>query len=247
MKYMHFPNQLLLALLWLLVPAALAGHPFVTDDTSTQDRGNQQFEANADWARQNDAALHVANFTYSYGALPNLDLYANLPAAFQADTGVGDVAGGVKWRFYDHAGASLALKSALLLPSGRQRVGNGSGRANLGLTLIGSRYAGPWALHGNLGLASNRHAADAAQAGERALLWQASTAVSYELDRRWKVLADIGVSRNASAGGGPHPAYFLTGAVYSPQPNVDLDAGLRFGLNHADVAHQFGVGLTWRF
>jgi hypothetical protein len=246
---MHFPNPLLLAPLLLLAlpPDALGGHPFVTDDTSTQGRGHQQFEANTDWSRQNEAALHVANFTYSYGALQNLDLFANLPVDFAAPAGIADVAAGVKWRLYEREDTSFALKSQLLLPSGRHQLGHGSGRANLLLTLIGSHYAEPWALHANLGISSNRQAADSARTGERQLLWQASAAASYDLSLHWKALADIGVSRNADAAGGTHPAYFLTGLIYSPLRNLDLDAGLKFGLNRADDTRQFGIGLTWRF
>ena len=246
---MPFPNKLLLTTLCLLAPLphALAGHPFVTDDTSTQGRGHRQFEANTDWAKQNGESLHVANFTYSYGSLPNLDIFANLPIASQAATGLGDVSGGIKWRFYEHAATSLALKSSLLLPSGNQRLGNGSGLANLALTLIGSHYATPWALHGNLGISSNRQAADSTQAGERQLLWQMSAAVSYDLTLHWKALADIGISRNPNASSDTYPAYFLTGLIYSPQRNLDLDAGLKFGLNQANDTRQFGIGLTWRF
>ncbi len=237
-----------IASLLLALPLHVLGaHPFVTDDTTTQGRGNQQWELNTDWSRQHEATQHVANATYSYGVLDNLDLFTNLPATLSAPAGIGDVSLGAKWRFYEDAGSSLGLKPVLQISSGNQAVGNGSGRTNLALTLIGTRYAGPWALHANLGIASNRQAANATQAGEHQLLWQASAALSYDLHQRWKMLADLGIARNPDPASRIHPAYFLTGLIYSPNKDIDLDAGAKFGLNRAASQQQFGVGLTWRF
>lgn len=238
---------ILLLLLLAALRDTLAGHPFVTDDTGTQGRGNRQFEANTDWSRQDDTSLHVVNFTYSHGALENLDLFVSLPAAVTAPAGADDLSAGAKWRFYENDGSSLAFKPALRFATGNQLLGHGSGRANLALTLIGSHYAEPWALHANLGATTNWQAADSTRAGERTLLWQASAALSYDLHPRWKMLADIGLARNPDPASRINPAYFLAGLIYSPSKNVDLDTGAKFGLNRAEVDRQFGLGLTWRF
>ena len=157
------------------------------------------------------------------------------------------MSGGVKWRFHETANSSLAIKAAVVFPSGNQRVGHGSGRMNLALTGIAAYQIGPWAWYGNLGLASQRQAQDADTAAGHALLWQASAALSYELTRNWKMLADIGIARNPNTSAGSHPAYLLSGLIYSPNQHVDLDAGVKFGLSRAETDHQFGVGLSWRF
>lgn len=241
------PRLLLLLSLIAPLPQAIAGHPFVTDDTSTQGRGRQQLETNTDWVRQSDSALHVGHVIYSIGTLDHLDWYADLPLTFSAPFGVTDVALGAKWRFYETENTSLALKPELQLPTGNQRADRGAGRTNLALTLIGMHQAGPWTLYGNLGLASHRQTPDSSQAGERPLLWQLSAALSYHLNPRWMALADLGLARNPAADGGPSPAYFLSGMVYSPTPDIALDAGIKFGLNHAVEQRQFGLGFTWRF
>ncbi|HTN67611.1 MAG TPA: transporter [Burkholderiaceae bacterium] len=246
---MTLPKKCRIAPLFLLafMTDVLAGHPFVTDDTSTQGLDKQQFEANTDRARQSGTVLQVGHFIYSYGTLQNLDLFVDLPATFSSPAGVNDVSAGLKWRFYEDGASSFALKSALLFPSGNQRLGYGSGRSNLVLTLIGSRYTAPWAWHANLGLSTNRQAADSINVGQHSLLWQASAALAYDFNRHWKTLADLGIARNPDPARGPHPAYFLTGIIYSPDTAVELDAGLKFGLNRTASDHQIGVGLTWRF
>ena len=81
----------------------------------------------------------------------------------------------------------------------------------------------------------------------RGSLWQASAAALYGLTPRLQAVADIGVKRNADVASKKNPAYALTGFIYKPSDSVDLDAGMKFGLNDASIRHQFGAGITLHF
>ncbi|MQR00145.1 transporter [Glaciimonas soli] len=244
-----FKKSHIIVVLYLtfVMPAAFAGHPFVTDDTNTQGTGNQQLEANTDWASQDGASVHEGNITYTVGASDKLDVYVNVPVTYTTPRGLNDTTLGAKWRFYEEGAMSFALRPELILPTGNQHFGNGNGRTSTTLTLIGSYDAAPWTFNANIGISSDRYDLQIDRDENQRAVWYASTAASYQLNEQWMVAADIGVARNSERAQSVNPAYFLTGLVYSPTKNVDLDAGIKFGLNEAEVAHQLGVGVTWRF
>jgi len=43
------------------------------------------------------------------------------------------------------------------------------------------------------------------------------------------------------------PAFAAAGLIYSPQPKLDLDLGLRAGLHDAAFRSAWGLGPTWRW
>jgi hypothetical protein len=236
-----------LLLLSGLAHSAHAAHPFVTDDTTTQGRRNSQIELNADRFRFGGETGRVAALTYSYGAADALDLYGNLPMSLSAPSGKGDLSLGAKWRYWQSARSSLAIKPELLLPTGDEAKGLGNGRAGLALTLLAATTHGRWGIDGNLGLTANRYKLPEYGDSRHRLLWRASAAVSYSISPQWLVAADIGVARNIEKSAGTNPAFILVGAIYSPRPNLDIDLGIKAGLNAAEVSRQAGAGLTMRF
>src|SRR5207253_2122964 len=155
----------------------------------------------------------------------------DLPVTASSPHGVNDASLGIKWRFFESGPDSLAIKPVLVLPSGNQNQGLGTGRSSAALTLIGTHDAAPWAFHGNLGISIPRYALAADREAHRGTLWRASAAVSYSLNETWRAVADIGIARNPDVGSAINPAYLLTGIIYSPGKNLDLDAGIKTGLN----------------
>lgn len=231
----------------MLMHAAFAAHPLVSDDTSTQDAGNQQFEANTDWYTKQGVSSHVADFTYSYGALPNLDVFADLPLTASSPRGINDGALGLKWRYYERGATSFAIKPAIVVATGNQNRALGTGRTGAAVTLIGTYDASSWLLVGDVGMDMKRYALSADRQSNRGNLWRASVAVTYIVNAQWRVVTDIGIARNPDVNSSINPAFLVAGVVYSSGKDVDLDVGLRFGLNRAEVSHQAGAGVTLHF
>ncbi|MEO6920190.1 MAG: transporter [Collimonas sp.] len=242
-----------------LLQSAHANHPLVTDDTNTQDSGHQQLELNTDWLRQDDTHSHIVNFTYSYGLLKNLDIYVNPPATLSDPSGINDIALGVKWRLLEKGDFSLGVKPEITFPSGDPDRGLGHGATSMSLILISSYQSGDWAFSGNLAAYYNRFRLPGDQQANRTVQWRLSGYALYELSPKWSVAVDAGILSNteraSDTSGDLHsssnPGYILTGAVYSPTPNLDLDLGLKFGIGcgacAAQTHRQVGVGVTWRF
>lgn len=224
--------------------AAQAGHPLVTDDTGTQGVGHSQIELNTDWTGGNGYDGQVADFTYTHGLTDRIDVALDVPSMLSSPAGFNDVEIGFKWRIAEKGGASLAITPTLSLPTANQQRGLGDGKINPGITLIGSYVDGPWTWLTNVGLVSNYYRLQAFRTANREIVRRASTAVLYALNSRWSLATDLGISQNTSRFDKGNPAFILVGAIYSPNQTIDLDAGLKFGLNDAGPSHQAGVGLT---
>jgi hypothetical protein len=227
--------------------SAFAAHPLVTDDTGTQGEGNNQLEVNTDWLHQSGIASHIGAMTYTYGVAENLDVFTNVPTNFYPFAGVGDLSFGAKWRYMEDEGASLAIKPEISIPTGNTDKGIGNGRSSQSLTQIASYATGPWTFHANLGVALNRYAKAENQASYRPVVWRASTAVWYAITPQWRIVADSGVAQNSIRTSNINPSFVLFGAIYSPNEFIDLDIGVKKGLNTAEVNRQLGVGATFHF
>ena len=233
-----------LLLLGLAQPARSA-HPLVSDDTSTQGRGNYQAELNSDWPRFAGKTVHVGAFTFSRGETDALDLYGTLPASLSSPSGIGDLSIGAKWRFWQNQQTSLAFKPELYLATGNVDKGLGRGSPTLALTLIESHIVGRWGFDSNIGITANRD--PTSDDNHHPIVWRASGALTYTPSPRWTLAADTGIARNPDKAGKTNPAFILAGAIYRPRGNVDIDIGIKAGLTSAEVHRQAGAGLTVRF
>jgi hypothetical protein len=227
--------------------SVIAAHPFVTDDTSTQGRDNHQIELNTDWVRMHGANSRIASFIYSYGQRENVDLLVGVPAGVAAPAGLGNVTVGLKWRILESDHTSVAVRPEFILPTGDEDKELGSGHGGMALALIATHESGPWTFHGNAGLDVNRYRRKVAVAAHRNMRWRVSAAAAYQTAPRLAIVGDIGIARNSDPASRVNPVYFLTGLIYSPRKDLDLDAGVKFGLNHAEADRQIGIGLTSRF
>ena len=174
-------------------------------------------------------------------------------------SGINDIALGLKWRLLEVGDFSLGLKPEVTFPSGDPNQGLGHGSASTSLTLIGSYQIDSWAFNGNLAAYYNRYRLLSDRQANRTMVWRASASALYSLNPKWTLAFDSGIVSNteraSDSSGDNHansnPGYFLTGVIYSPNPNLDLDAGIKFGIGcdacAAQTHRQLGVGLTWRF
>jgi hypothetical protein len=62
-----------------------------------------------------------------------------------------------------------------------------------------------------------------------------------------KLVADIGAERNPDVASDTPPAFILSGLIYSLSESVDVDAGIKWGLNSPELDISFLAGLTFRF
>jgi hypothetical protein len=250
---------------------AWAAHPFITDDTGTQGKGNWQLELQGDFVRgertSNTGAVEQSSrvdaFTsvLSFGILENLDIQAGLTLQNQRTTengvvtaeasGVADSTIELKWRFHDADDFSLALKPGVTLPTGDENEGLGTGRVSWGISLIGTYEAEPWTLLGEIAYARPRYKLPQDAADSRSNIWRVSGGVAYAVSGPLRLVGELGVRTNESRDDtfplDRTSQFAMLGVIYSPSRSIDLDAGFRKSLNDAEFDKAFLVGATFRW
>jgi hypothetical protein len=252
---------------------ARAAHPFVTDDTSTQGAGNWQLELLGQRDRNDRLAVPgggpvrqrtrstTFNPVATYGLLEALDvaLGLNYQRYRVSDNGVvtaearaaADSTLELKWRFYERDALTLALKPGLQLPTGDEDRGLGTGRMSWGAAFIAAYDAKPWSLLGNVAYFHPRFKLPQDADGSRGHLWRVSGGASYTVRGDLKLVGELGVrtnpSRNDPFAPGRKGQFAMVGAIYSPSNKIDLDIGLRKGLNRAETDTALLVGAAFRW
>ena len=250
-----------------------AANPYVTDDTGTQGAGKWQLELLAEstrHARTADAGpgnahqvrrASTINPVLSYGVLGNLDIALGLNRArqriiedgldIQSAHGAGDSTLELKWRFYERDGLSLALKPGLVLPTGDENQGLGTGRLSWGANFILAREAGSWAFLANVAYTQARYKRPADAEANHAHLWRVSAGFGYALREDLRLAGEAGVRTNAARDDpflpGRNGHFAMLGLIYSPSERIDLDAGIRtsFSRGEIDKAFLLGAALRW--
>lgn len=247
-----------------LFTVSFAAHPLITDDTGTQGKGKFQLEINGEYGYDKEKVEEVtiketvSEFAaaFSYGVLDNIDAVIVLPYQWNkakedsevvsVEKGISDISFEVKWRFYEADGLSLALKPGLSLPTGNEDKGLGNGRISYGLTFITTKEAEPWAFHLNLAINRNEYKLDDRDANRKDI-WHASLASEVEIVKDLKLVANIGIEKNPDKSSSTDPAFILGGLIYSVSENLDLDFGVKFGLNNPETDRTLLAGMAVRF
>jgi hypothetical protein len=250
-----------------------AAHPFITDDTGTQGAGNWQLELQAERGQLDytadtgagpvEQSRKITVFTpvLTYGLLENLDLALGLNHVRQRVTengvvtedanGMADSTLELKWRFYDEDGFSLALKPGLLLPTGDENRGLGTGKPSWGVNFIATYEAKPWTFSGNVAYSYVRYKLQQDADENRADLWRVSGGLAYAVRDDLRLVGEVGVRTNASRNDpnlpGSNGQFAMLGAIYSPTGKIDLDIGFRKSLNYAELDWTILVGATFRW
>ena len=250
-----------------------AAHPFVTDDTGTQGAGNWQLELLGERGRHDSVADpgggpvqqrgRVTKFSpvLTYGLLENLDVALGLGYArykvteggivtAEAD-GASDSALDLKWRFYEAGPFSMALKGSVSLPTGDENRGLGTGRASWGVNLIADYEAGSWVWLANVAFAHVRFELPQDRADNRRNLWRLSGGAEYIMFKELRLVGELGIRTNPARDDpflpGRHGQFAMLGAIYSPTDKIDLDVGVRKGLNRAEIDTTILLGATFRW
>ncbi len=250
-------RTMVMVLLWPCI--AFASHPLITDDAGTQGKGKSQVEVNGQYDSDKETVGGVsvhstggqAGATLSYGVIENADLVFNLPyvcgnvvedgVSVYDEKGLSDISFEVKWRFFEKEGLSFGLKPGISLPTGNDEKGLGTGKTGYHAFLIGSKEAAPWAFHANLGYIRNENKFD-----EKKNLWHASFASTCEVVKNLKLVGNVGIERNPDKAADHAPAFLIAGVIYSFAENLDIDFGVKAGLNKSETDYSMLAGFTYR-
>lgn len=230
--------------------AARAMHPLISEDTGFLGKGGRQAEAGFEYsqtAEGGDAYSRALAVEVSYGLTDKADLLFTVPwnawtAGGVSESGVGDLALEVKFAVAEKAGWTFALKPGVSFAAGDEEKGLGSGRSALWTHAIAGRAAGPWQFYLNAGYFLNRNSG-----GEEEDILKGSAAAIVEVAPKVLASADLSTETSADPASLKHPLTSIFGLVWSPSESLDLDAGVKLGLN--DAADDLGLlaGLTFRF
>lgn len=252
-------------------PFAWAAHPFITDDTGTQGRGNWQLELQGDLLRSERTAdtgpveqkrkLNAFVPVLSYGLLENLDVQLGLSYVHlrttengietEDESGMSDSTLEVKWRFLEAGAFSLALKPGLVLPTGNEGKGLGTGKTSWGVALLATIEADPWTFLANVAYSDVRFKRPQDAAESRSDLWRVSGGLSYAVAKDVRLVGEaglrVGESRNDPYLPDRTSQFGMIGIIYSPSKNMDFDAGFRKNFNDAEFEKAYLVGATFRW
>lgn len=238
-----------------LTTAAFAAHPLITDDTGTQGKGEFQLEVNGEYGNDEFAGVTAKSTqvgtTLSYGLTDPIDVVLTLPyrhisvddaGTVTRESGISDISLECKWRFYEREDLSLAIKPGFGFPTGNEEKGLGSGKMAYSLFLIATKEIKPWVFHANLGYIRNDNKVD-----EQENLWHASFAATVDVIKDLKLVANIGIERNADKDSRIDPAFVVGGLIYSLSEDFDIDFGIKRGITKAETDYTVLAGMAWRF
>ena len=248
-----------------LTGTAFGAHPLITDDTGTNGKGKFQLELNGEFAYDKEKSGgvttkekgHEAGVAISAGLLDTLDIICGIPYQWNKteedgtdisdEDGISDIGLELKWRFFEQNGLSFALKPGLTIPSGDEKKGLGTGKADYGVIFIATKEFDPFTLHLNLGYAHNEYKLEEDKDSSEKNIWHISLAGVYEVSDNLQLVANIGVERNPDKESGTDPSFALIGLIYSITPDLDLDLGLKAGISSTETDAALLAGLTMRF
>jgi hypothetical protein len=255
-----FPILTACVLHLILFSPAMAAHPLITDDTGTQGTGRFLLEFNSELSRDRETMGGVtaksrdgeAAALLSVGAAETVDLIFGLPYLWSrvkendgttyGEKGLSDFSMGVKWRFWEGEAFSFALKPGVTFPTGNEERGLGTGKVTGSLYFITTVEIEPWAFHLNAGYLRHENKLD-----EREDLWHLSLAAMVEVVKDLKLVGNVGAERTADGASSRHPAFILGGVIYSITKNLDMDFGIKAGLNDVETDYALLAGVAYRF
>ena len=258
------PAKILLAsfiVLFVLTGSANAAHPLVTDDTGTQGKGKAQLEFEGEYGHDEGGGATTDSLVVptipvlSYGIIDTVDLVLSISherietkrnGATTTESGISDASIETKWRYYEKDGLSFAIKPGFTLPTGDENKGLGTGKASYHAYLITTKEMAPWAFHFNVGYIRNEYKLQADADANRKDLWHVSLASQVEVVKDLKVVTDIGMDRNSDKTSNVNPAFVLGGLIYSISESLDVDFGVKGGLNRPETDISYLAGITWR-
>jgi hypothetical protein len=242
----------------LCAPAALsarAAHPLITEDTGTQGRGNFQLELLSEHTTLRESGanqlLTLTSAAFGYGVMDSVDVILTVPHlrlgasasnGTPGEQGLSDPGLDVKWRFYEKERLSFALKPGVTFPTGDERRNLGTGKHTWSAYLTASYAPAPWTWLLHLGHLHHNNTFN-----EREDVWHASATVVRQMGDALKLILDTGIDTNTDRSAAADPVFLVTGFIYSPRKNVDIDVGYKTESTASWRTRTLLAGLTLRW
>jgi hypothetical protein len=260
-----FPAFLTILLL-LKAVSSFASHPEITDDAGTLGKGTVQIELNGDIGTDkqplsggtaeniNNSYAQIAT-TAGVGVTDKIDVTFGMTRPWGSgdadgfvfnDAGSVDFSLAMKWQVFEQEGLSVAVKPQLGY-SYAVGVPVDDRTLSYGATLIITKELEPCAVHLNVGYTYNDYNLVIVRDIHRSDIWSASMAVTYEVIKNLTLVADFGTSTNPDKNNSELPVFGLGGFIYSVSKNLDLSAGVKFGLTKPETDLTGTFGVTLRF
>jgi Putative MetA-pathway of phenol degradation len=224
-------------MLALLTRAAVAGPPYMSDDPEPTDYQHFEIYTFNSGTATRDGISGESGIDFNYGAAPDLQLTATVPAGFDrpagSATGFGmdNVELAAKYRFLhqDSFGLDVSVFPRIFLPTGT----NGIGDNHVSLLLpvwVQKDWSGGWSAFGGGGCTvSERRAVDFCQAG---------AVVTYQLLPKLQVGAEL-FHQTADAIGTPASTSLGVGWRYDLNDNYHLLGYVRRGIENTAETDQY--------
>ena len=229
---------------------ALAGPPFLTDDPEPVPYQHHEFYIATQQTKTADGRTGtLPSFEYNYGALPDLQLHAIVPFAFNDPTGgdshhgLGDIELGVKYRFFQETDSlpMMGVFPIFVTRTGDADKGLGNGDTQLFLPLWLQKKWGEWQTYGGGGYWINN-------ATDGKNHWFFGWQLQREITEHLTLGGEIFHNTEQVPGEGSSTGFNLGGSFNFDEHNHLLFSAGR-GLDNADATNQFsfylGYQLTW--
>lgn len=223
--------------------------PDTTESPHTVDAGHFQFEMEiAAWTRDGgeSSEFTLGELNAKYGLNDSTDLQVVLPFFTHikgAGEGFGDIQIRVKHNLWgkDQGPNALAIMPYVKIPTADSDMGNGDFEGGL---IVPFGFDGPagW----SFGIMGEADLATDEDDGGYHLLGLFSATASHNLTECTGIFFEI-VGILTPEGGNRHEAYFNNGIVWALSDTLQLDGGIRVGLNSASTDFSPFVGVSAKF
>lgn len=217
--------------------AAFAGPPYVSDDPEPTDYRHFEIYTFTNGTTTRDGTAGASGIDFNYGAAPDLQLTATLPAGFDQPVGGGTNFGlsnielAAKYRFLhqDNFGLDVSVFPRIFLPTGTNGIGDN--RVSLLLPVwVQKDWSGGWSAFGGGGCTvTERRAVDFCQAG---------AVLTYQLLPKLQVGAEF-FHQTAGSGGTPATSSVGIGWRFDLNDNYHLLGYVRRGIENANETDRY--------
>src|ERR1700731_4006145 len=219
-----------------LVRPTMAGPPYVSDDPGPTPYQHFEIYAFSSGTAVRGDIAGASGVDFNYGAAPDLQLTATLPAGFDHPAtggpsfGLGNVELAAKYRFLhqDSFGLDVALFPRVFLPSPTKNIGN-STAALLLPVWVQKDWSGGWSAFGGGGCIVGRSSQDFCLMGG---------VVNYQVLPKLQLGVEL-FHQTADSSGTPAMTSLGIGARYDIDANYHLLGYIRRGIENTDETNQY--------